>query len=470
MQDVNIFDFRGKRVHMIGIGGSSMSGLAQMLSSKGFLVSGSDGMKSYTTDELQKEGIPVVIGHQASNVHGADVVVYSAAIAQDNPERLEIHRLGLPSMERATLLGQLMGHFAKSIAVCGTHGKTTTTAMLAQIFMEAGSDPTIHIGGKLDAIGGSTRVGQSDIFLAEACEFNASFLHMRPTIAVVLNIEEDHLDFYRDLEHITSTFGEFLALLPDEGTCIGFGDDSRITGLMDRLSCRLITFGYATHNTLFPENLTYDTTAHGEYDITFPDGQTAHVRMSVPGITSVTDSLACMATAYACGIPAQQAADSLHNFSGAKRRFEHTSTVQGVRLYHDYGHNPAEMKNVLATAKAQEHNRLWAVMQPHTYSRVKSLFAQYIDCCRDADEILITDIFAAREKDPGDIHATMLVDAIQKTGQSVHYTPTFDDTEAYLRAHWQPGDLVLTMGCGNINLLNDQIAAHEANSQGNEQP
>ena len=457
----HIRDYTGKRVHMIGIGGSSMSGLALMLRSKGYIVTGSDQSSSYMTDMLIEKGIPVVIGHQAENVHGADLAVYTAAISADNPERVELARLGIPNMERAELLGQLMSVYPHSIGVCGTHGKTTTTSMLAQVFMEAGLDPTIHIGGQLDAIGGSTRIGEGDLFLAEACEFNASFLHMHPTMALVLNIEEDHLDFYRDIDHITETFGRFLALLPESGTCVGFGDDARVRYLMDRLSCRRITFGYDASNDIHPDNLTYDRTAHGAYDVRFPNGEQAHVSLRVPGVPNVTDSLACMAAAYACGIHAQTAADSLARFAGAHRRFEHTGTVQGVMLYHDYGHNPAEMRNVLATAKAQDHNRLWAVMQPHTYSRVKTLFDQYIDCCRDADEILITDIYAAREKDPGDIHATMLVDRIAATGQHVHYTPTFDDAERYLRAHWQPGDLVLTMGCGNINLLNDQIQKHE---------
>lgn len=461
MLSPHIRDYTGKRVHMIGIGGSSMSGLAEMLQQKGYAVTGSDGTESYATKKLRALGIPVEIGHRPENVRGAGLVVYTAAIAPDNPERLEIARLNIPSMERATLLGQLMEGYPRAVGVCGTHGKTTTTSMLSQIAVNAGLDPSVHIGGQLDAIGGSTRIGGGDAFVAEACEFNASFLHLRPTIAVVLNIEEDHLDFYRDIDDITQTFGKFLSLLPSDGLCIGNGDDLRVASLMEALSCAHETFGMDGRCDWHPDNLLEDDTGRAGFDLVYKGEARTRIQLSVPGRFNVLNALAAMAAAHALGASFEDLKRGMEAFTGAHRRFEHTSTVQGVRLYHDYGHNPTEMRNALSIAKMQHPTRLWAVMQPHTYSRVKHLFDSYIDCCRDADEILITDIFAAREKDPGDIHATMLVKAIEKTGQRVHYTPTFDDAEAYLRAHWQPGDLVLTMGCGNINLLNDQIAQHE---------
>lgn len=460
MLSPHIRDYTGKRVHMIGIGGSSMSGLAEMLQQKGYAVTGSDGTESYATKKLRALGIPVEIGHRPQNVRGADLVVYTAAIASDNPERLEIARLGIPSMERAALLGQLMEGYPRAVGVCGTHGKTTTTSMLSQIAVSAGLDPSVHIGGQLDAIGGSTRIGGGDAFVAEACEFNASFLHLRPTIAVVLNVEEDHLDFYRDIDDITQTFGKFLALLPSDGLCIGNGDDPRVASLMEGLSCAHESFGLNDRCDWHPERLVEDDTGRAGFDLAYRGEVRTHVQLRVPGRFNVLNALAAMAAAHALGASFEDLKRGMEAFTGAHRRFEHTSTVQGVRLYHDYGHNPTEMRNALSIAKMQHPGRLWAVMQPHTYSRVKHLFDSYIDCCRDADEILITDIFAAREKDPGDIHASMLVEAIEKTGQRVHYTPTFDDAEAYLRAHWQPGDLVLTMGCGNINLLNDQIAQH----------
>lgn len=462
MTTPHIRDYEGKHIHMIGIGGSSMSGLAQMLLEKGYLVTGSDNLETYTTRRLREElGIPVTIGHKAENVHGADLAVYTIAILPDNPERVEVERLGIPNIERATLLGQLMEGFQTAIGVCGAHGKTSTTAMLSQVLMACGMDPSIHIGGSLDFIGGSTRIGKSGIFLAEACEFNASFLHLRPTVAVVLNIDADHLDFYRDINHIQETFGRFLALLPEDGVAIGNGDDPRVTELFSSLACERYTFGFEAHNDYTPANLTYDETGRADFDLDFRGERLGHVSLKVAGFFHVLNALAALGCAHTQGADMPAACRALSGFAGARRRFELTATIDGVKLYHDYGHNPAEMRNILSVAKLQPHNRLWAVMQPHTYSRVKRLFNDYLTCTADADITLVTNIYAAREKDPGDIKAEQIVAGMREHGVNAVHTPAFDDAERYLRAHWQPGDLVLTLGCGNINQLNDQILAHE---------
>ncbi len=461
MQTPHIRDYQGKRVHMIGIGGSSMSGLAQMLLEKGYKVSGSDNVRSHTVEKLEAMGIPVVVGHREENVHGSDVAVYSAAILPDNPERMELKRLMIPNMERAELLGQLMEGYPVAVGISGTHGKTTTTAMLSQILMEVGLDPTIHIGGRLDAVGGSTRIGAGSAFIAEACEFSGSFLHMRPTIAVVLNIEEDHLDYYRDIDDIQNAFGKYLALLPEGGLAIGWGDDFRVVKLFESHPGESQTFGFGTNNDWQPDGLSYDDQGRGQFDLVYKGKKLCHVNMAVPGNFNVLNGMAALTCAYRLGADMENAALSLHRFSGAHRRFELTGVVQGVKLYHDYGHNPTEMRNALSIAKLQPHNRLWAVMQPHTYSRVKRLFNDYLTCTNAADITLVTDIYAAREKDPGDIHASMVVKGMLDHGIDAHLTPTFNDTEAYLRAHWQPGDLVITMGCGNINLLNEQIEKNE---------
>ncbi len=466
MQTPHIREFLGKRVHMIGIGGSSMSGLAQMLLEKGYRVTGSDNMQSHTVEKLSAMGIPVAVGHRAENVQGADLAVYSAAILPDNPERVALAELQIPNMERAALLGQLMEGYSEAVAISGTHGKTTTTAMLSQILLEGGMDPTIHIGGRLDAVGGSTRIGGGEAFVAEACEFSGSFLHMHPTVAVILNIEEDHLDYYKDINDIQDAFGKFLSLLPETGMAVGWGDDFRIAALLEKLPVKTQTFGFGDKNDWRPAELHYDALGRGSFDLLFRGKKLCHVDMAVPGNFNVLNGLAAMACAGYLGADMAKAAFSLGRFSGAHRRFEHTGTVQGVKLYHDYGHNPTEMKNALSIAKLQPHNRLWAVMQPHTYSRVKRLFDDYLTCTAAADITLVTDIYAAREKDPGDIRASMVVEGMVKNGIDAHLTPTFDDTEAYLRAHWQPGDLVITMGCGNINLLNEQIEKNEENRAG----
>lgn len=454
----HIRDYQGKHIHMIGIGGSSMSGLAQLLLEKGYVVTGSDNLETYTTRHLRDDlHIPVTIGQRAENVHGADLVVYTVAILPDNPERVETARLKLPNIERATLLGQLMEGFSTAIGVCGAHGKTTTTSMLSQLLMECGMDPSIHIGGNLDFIGGSTRIGKSGMFLAEACEFNASFLHLRPTVAVVLNIDADHLDFYRDIDHIQQTFGQFLGLLPPNGAAIGNGDDPRIMELFDALACETLSFGMEHPCDYMPLNLRYDEYGHAQFDLAFRGERLGHVELAVPGAFQVYNALAALACAHHEGADMAVACRAMCEFKGAHRRFELTGVIDGVKMYHDYGHNPTEMRNVLSVAKLQPHNRLWAVMQPHTYSRVKRLFDDYLTCTEAADVTLVTDIYAAREKDPGDIKAEMVVEGMRAHGINAVHTPTFDDTEAYLRAHWQSGDLVLTMGCGNINQLNERM-------------
>ncbi|MBQ4266416.1 MAG: UDP-N-acetylmuramate--L-alanine ligase [Clostridia bacterium] len=456
----HIKDYKGKRAHMIGIGGSSMSGLAGMLKKAGVTVTGSDGTASYMTKMLENQGIEVHIGHHAENVHGADLIIYSAAISAENPERAEAAKLGIPQMERATLLGQLMEGYKHAINVCGTHGKTSTTSMIAEALLDAGLDPTVHIGGQLDYIGGSTRVGSHETFVVEACEFNASFLQFHPTVAVVTNIEEDHLDFYKDLDDICHAFDRFFALLPEDGVCIGNGDDPCVVSALKRCQVKTVTYGMGENNQWRPVNLVYDETGCAGFDFAFEGNPVAHVQLHVPGEFNVMHALATMAACVHVGADAAVVARSLEGFAAPHRRFELTGTVCGVKLYTDYGHNPAEMHSALENAAHQPHRRLFAVMQPHTYSRVKTLFKDYIHCCDLADEILITDIFAAREKDPGDIHATMLVDAMKKEGLPVHYTPTFDDAEKFLRENWQPGDLVITMSCGDVHLLNAQIQKH----------
>lgn len=462
MTTPHIRDYQGKHIHMIGIGGSSMSGLAQMLKEKGYVLTGSDNLETYATKHLREElGVPVTIGHKAENVHGADLVIYTIAILPDNPERVEMERLHIPSIERATLLGQLMEGYETAIGVCGAHGKTSTTAMLSQVLMETGMDPTIHIGGSLDFIGGSTRIGKSHTFLAEACEFNASFLHLRPTVAIVLNIDADHLDFYRDIDHIQETFGKFLALLPEDGVAIGNAEDVRIMELFDKLSCKRLTFGLEKGD-YTPKGLKYDELGRGSFDLCYRGQVLGHVELKVAGFFHVTNALSALACAHVKGGDMALACKAISNFEGAHRRFELTAVIDDVKLYHDYGHNPTEMRNILSVAAMQPHNRLWAVMQPHTYSRVKRLFDDYLTCTQVADITLVTDIYAAREKDPGDIKAEQIVKGMQEHGVNAIHTPTFDATEAYLREHWQPGDLVLTMGCGNINQLNDQILEHES--------
>lgn len=461
METPHIRDFTGKRIHMIGIGGSSMSGLAEMLIDLGYTVSGSDRTEGYLIGDVREKGATVFIGQKAENVRGADLVVYSAAIAKENPERAEAERLGIPTLERAYLLGQLMEHSKVSVGVSGTDGKTTTSSMLSQILLENGMDPSISIGGKLDAIGGGMRVGHGGVFVAEACEFNRSFLHMAPTVEILLNIKADHLDCYKDVDEIEETFGQFLSRLPEDGTAVGNGDDPRVRRQMEKCGRRTVFFGLDPRNEWHPEDLKEDDAGFYTFKAVRNGECQAEVAMGVPGIFNVIDALAAIAAADLLGISAEKSTSTLNRFVGAHRRFELTDTVDGVEIFTDYGHNPVEMHNAISIARKRCKGRLWAVMQPHTFSRVRTLFDEYLTCTEEADFTLVTDICAAREKDPGDLNSGMLTEGMKKNGIEAIWTPSFDDTEKYLREHWRPGDLVITMGCGDINMLNEQIHIHE---------
>ena len=456
---ISIQDYKGKRIHMIGIGGSSMSGLADMLVKEGYTLTGSDNTLSHAVERLREKGITVYIGHFPENVHGADLLIYSAAIKEDNPERAEAARLGIPQMERAVLLGQLMLGHEKNICVCGAHGKTTTSSMIAQCLVQAGMDPAVSIGGRLDAIGGGSRVGSKRAFVAEACEFNGSFLHMFPTLAVVLNIDADHLDYYGDMEHVEAAFGQFLNLLPKNGIALGWGEDERICRLFSALDRKKFTFGMKESNDYYPANVVMNAGC-GEFDVMCRGEKQGHIELKVGGEFNIINAVAAFAACVLSGADREKVCEVLGDFIGAHRRDEFTGEIDGVKMYHDYGHNPPEMAGALHVSRMKEPKRLWAVMQPHTYSRVKTLFDGYLTCTKEADFTLVTDIYGAREVDPGDINSGMVVDGMRKNGINAVLTPTFDDTEAYLLAHWQPGDLVLTMGCGNINLLNEQMQQH----------
>lgn len=455
-----------KRIHLVGIGGASMSGLAKVLFGRGYTITGSDSADSATLRQLAALGMDVRAGHHPHMVDGASRLVYSAAISQDDPERIRASALGIPQISRAQLLGALMQAFEQQICVCGTHGKTSTTAMLAQIMLQTGADPSIHLGGNLDSIGGSVRDGQSSLYIAEACEFNRSFLQMPVTFAVLLNIEEDHLDCYGTMEKVEEAYLDFLSQLPDEGTVLYLGSDERAIRVVSKLpgNRQVYTFGNAPHMDYSFANLAYDDKGLASFDVMKKDEKLGHVKMSVPGFYNALHGLTALAAAHLLGAPMEEACQSLASFHGAHRRFEWTGSVQGMDLYHDYGHNPAEMRAAIDMAVLQKR-RVIAVMQPHTYSRVKSLFEDYLTSTKQADITLVTEIFAAREADPGDIDSHMLIEGMLEKGIQAYSTPGFDDVEDWLLRHGRAGDLVLTMGCGNINLLNEQMNQNEAKRQ-----
>lgn len=463
MAQLSISAFKGQRVHLVGIGGASMSGLARMLAADGFLVSGSDSADSATLAALRNEGIDARAGHHPQMVVGSGLLVYSAAISPEDAERIEALHLGIPQMERATLLGQLMAGSNEQVCVCGTHGKTTTASMIAQILSQTGADPSVHLGGSLDAIGGSVRIGKSGLFVAEACEFNRSFLQMPVSFAVLLNIEEDHLDCYGTMDHVEAAYVAFLEQLPPTGQVLALGSDARVCAVLsslDKQQRSILLYGEDSAFDYSFGNLRYDALGRAGFTLLHHGQPLCQVQLAVPGRYNALHALAAMAVAHRLGVDLDAAADSLSIFTGAHRRFEHTGSVQAMELYHDYGHNPAEMRAAIDMAVLQ-NRRVIAVMQPHTFSRVKTLFEDYLTCTQAADITLVTDIHAAREKDPGDINSAILVSGMREHGVQAIHTPSFIETEAWLLQHGQPGDLVLTMGCGNINLLNEQMQRNE---------
>ena len=458
--DIKTFLKPGVRAHLAGIGGVSMCPLAEVLLGMGLRVQGSDMTESDTVRQLRSQGIDVAIGHSAENLKDCDLVIRTAAIHDENPEIAGAIARGIPVYERAQAWGAIMQHYENALCISGTHGKTTTTSMATHIFMAAQADPTVMIGGTLPMLHAGYRVGKGNTIILESCEYCNSFLNFFPTVAVILNVGEDHLDFFKDLADIERSFHAFADLVPQRGYVISNADDQGARDAVAGLSHPVFTFSladrtadcYARDVAFFDGCASFDVMIHGELY--------AHVDLHIPGKHNILNALAALASAHALGADMRLAAASLDRFAGVHRRFEHTGDIDGVHMYHDYGHNPVEMRGALSVACEQHANHVWAVMQPHTYSRVKTLFDDYLTCTQAADYTLVTDIYAAREKDPGDINSQMLVDGMRAHGVNAVLTPTFDDTEAYLRAHWQPGDLVLTMGCGNINLLNEQMQQH----------
>lgn len=445
-------------IYMIGIGGASMSGLALILREKGHEVKGSDTMESANVRMLREQGIEVCSGSDPDAVRSAELVVYTAAVPEDDPELIAARAAGVTVIGRAELLGRLSSEFGQVAAVCGTHGKTTATSMAAQIMVECGMDPSVHIGGILDAIGGGVRLGRSDIFLTEACEYRRSFMSLEPTHIVILNIDEDHLDCYRDIGEIEESFGEFLRKLPEDGWALGFGEDPRIMRQLERLPCSYETFGMSGICDYHMNNIVEDELGYVSFDMCYHGDSFGRVELSVPGAFNALNALASLALCHHMGAYMDLAIKAVSSFTGARRRFEKTGMLKGAELFHDYGHNPAEMRNAVYIARRRCRGKLWVVVQPHTYSRVKTLFDGYLTCTQGADITLVTDIFAAREKDPEDINSEMLVEAMKKRGVNAVYTPGLDDAAELIREGVGEGDLVITMGCGDIYRLNDMLA------------
>ncbi len=445
-------------VHFIGIGGISMSGLAEILHKRNFRISGSDWAASIITEKLEKSGMKIAIGHRPTNIaDDTQLVIYTAAVKEDNVEYIEAKKKNIPLMDRATLLGQMMRNYEYPICVSGTHGKTTTTSMVSHILLSAETDPTISIGGILDVIDGNIRVGKSDYFLAESCEYCDSFLKFYPYIGIILNVEADHLDYFKDIHHVRRSFHAFAGRVPDEGYLVINGEIDNYEALIEGLTCQIMTYGCDPSFDFSADNIRYNDMGNPSYDFYHKGKKIREVHLQVNGIHNVYNSLSAIATGFALGLDIEAICLGLYNFTGTQRRFEYKGDVRGVHVIDDYAHHPTEIETTLTAANKYPHDKLWVVFQPHTYTRTKALLKEFATSLCLADHVVLTDIYAAREKDTGDIHAKDLLSELTKLGKEAHYFSSFDEIEIFLLQNCYPNDLLITMGAGDVRIIGEEL-------------
>lgn len=438
-------------IHFIGIGGISMSGLAALMLSKGYTISGSDRKASPITDHLKELGITVYEDHDPAQIEDADLVVYTDAIQMDNPEYLAAVAKKIDVVDRATFLGAVMKNFHVSIAVSGTHGKTTTTSMIATAIKDEPFSPTIMVGGNLGEISGNVRIGTGDFFLTEACEYRANVLKYFPSTAIILNIDEDHLDFFDNIDHILETFRAYASNLGEDDLLILNKDDDYAYSMKDATKSRIVTFSHKGEADYEARNLVIDPhTGRPHYDLYIRGEKIAPIQLQVMGLHNVSNSLAAISACVENNIPVEDAIKGVLNYHGVGRRLEFKGEVDGIRVIDDYAHHPTEIASTLHALKPTVKNRLICIFQPHTYTRTKLLLDSFSHSFKESDMTIIADIYAAREKDYGDIHSKTLVEAVKANHDQAIYIGEQDEILDYIKEKSRPGDVILTMGAGDI--------------------
>ncbi len=434
-----------KHIHFIGIGGSGMFPLAQILHGKGYYLTGSDNNETDTLQMVREMGIPVTLGQKAENIEGADLIVHTAAIMDDNPELIAARASGVPTIERSVLLGEISAWYPAAICVSGTHGKTTTSSMTTQILLDAGLDPTCVIGGKLPAIHGGGRIGKSGTMVCEACEFVDTFLKLHPDIAVILNIDADHLDYFKTMENLIASFHKFASMATR--AVIANGDDQNTLKALKDLDRRIITFGYASINDYYPANIEHVDGVTISFDLCRDSEILTPIRLHVPGDHNILNAIAACIAAHEAGARWEQCAKGLDAFHGAQRRFEVLGKFGGITVADDYGHHPTEITATLTAAKKLPFKRVWAVHQPFTYSRTAMLLDDFAKALSIADRVVLSEIMGSREKNTWNIYAK---DLAEKIPGCVWFSE-FPEIADYVVAHAEPGDLIITLGCGDVN-------------------
>ena len=445
-------------LYFVGIGGISMCCLAELLADAGFRVQGSDRSKSHLTDVLESKGITVHIGQRAQNIpQDVDCAVFTGAIHPDNPEYIAVQERNIPRLTRGELMGQIMKNYRIPIGISGTHGKTTTTSMVSEILLMADTDPTLSVGGILRSIGGNMRIGGREYFVTEACEYTNSFLSFFPKIGIILNIEEDHLDFFKDIQDIRSSFHKFAELLPANGTLIINGDIDHYEEITQGLACQVITYGSSPDHDYHPTDITYDASGCPSFHLMQRNGKDDVFSLRVPGEHNVYNAVAAIALAGLLDIPTETTAKALLSYTGTDRRFEYKGEWNGVTIVDDYAHHPTEITATLLAARELPHKTTWCVFQPHTYTRTRAFLTDFARALSLADEIVLAEIYAAREKDTLGISSQTLQAEIEKLGHRCYYFPNFSEIETFLMENCTKGDLLITMGAGDIVKVGDDL-------------
>lgn len=458
--ELNIHDY--KHIYMVGIGGISMSGIAEILKNWHYKVSGSDGVASAQTDWLEKNGIPVHIGQVKENItDDIDLVVYTAAVKQDNPELVRARELGIPIVERGIFLGELTKLFKDTIGVAGTHGKTSTTSMVACAFLEANLDPSIQVGAVLKVIDGNYRVGNSDYFIIEACEYCESYLHFHQRSAIVLNIDDDHLDYFGNIDNIQKSFEKYVSLLPSDGYLVLNRDDERCYQLRHSTNAKVITVGKTNEADWHYENVIFDDEGYPTYDVYKSNDLLGKITLKVAGMHNVFNSLCCVALCDAYGIDVATVATALLKFDGASRRLEYKGMFNGAKVYDDYGHHPTEIMATVHGIENKKYNESWVVFEAHTYSRLKAHLSEFAEALLPFDHIIIIDTYAAREVNTFDIHEEDLIAELNKRGKEAIHISDHDEVIQYLKENVKEGDIILTLGAGNVTKIANKLKEME---------
>ncbi len=447
------------QIHCIGIGGIGLSAIAEILLSRGKTVTGSDMKESEITDHLIEKGAIVFLGHREKNVEGADLVVYSAAVGAENPELKRAKELGIPTVTRGQALGALMKEYGVSIAISGTHGKTTTTSMVSLILKNAAKDPTILVGGTLSELGGNVAVGHSDYFVTEACEYMDSFLELAPKIEIILNIDSDHLDYFKDINHITESFARFADLVPRDGMIVAYDANPFVKSITKDFP-GLVTFGLSDKCKYYAENIMWSEDGRPSFNVLKEGENLGRVQLAIPGEHNILNALAAFACCHSLDVPPEVIIRTLAAYTGTDRRFDIVGKTEGgVQIIDDYAHHPTEIKATLAAAEKVPHKKLWCCFQPHTYTRTMALFDQFADAFEKADCLVLAEIYAAREKNIHKISSQSLAEEIRRKhpGKQVTFFPTFEEIADFVYANAKEGDVVITMGAGDIYRVGELI-------------